>query len=214
MFTQYLDMSPSCAELDHAMNSACEPLAPRPQDLVLLQQLVSEGDIFALLGVAYDFAVDTCRLRQNYLELTRLTHPDFYADLPEKIGDILTLSAAVNNAYRILTDTVRRAEYVLQRQGGVSAGDNKSVPQALLMEVMEIREQIDAAKAAGQDEVLTTLERDIKARRETALATITALGSKLTEANDPKAQGDAETLKELRLQLNAAKYLDGILAAL
>src|SRR5581483_12006679 len=108
------------------------------------------------------FAVDLAALERRYKELTRVLHPDRFARAdPRARRASLARSVQLNEAWRTLKDPVRRAEYLLSLQGIEVGGEEGTVrregekkerlpvPQALLLEVMELREGLAEARAAG-----------------------------------------------------------------
>lgn len=99
-------------------------------------------DPFARLGLPPRFDLDPAELDRAFLAASRAAHPDHHAG-----GQDAT--AAVNAAYHTLRDPVRRAEFLL---GGTAGGQDP----ALLMEVMDIREQADAGDRAGAVGRVTT----------------------------------------------------------
>lgn len=180
------------------------------EQLAELRKLAAEGDYFAVLGVPHAYEVDLAQLRQHYLERSRATHPDFYTGDAEGLSEVLTLSATVNDAYRTLEDPVRRAEYVLLRHGGKDAGQDKRVPQDMLGEVLMMREEIDEAKASNDVATLGMFRKQMERKRAEVLEVIGELAAKLT-AGGADVPGDPRVLDDLRLELNAMKYVENIL---
>ena len=96
-------------------------------------------DFFELLGLPNSFEVDQNLLQQNYFRLQQQFHPD-------KAKDNGAKSAEINEAYNILKNRTRRAEYM--------AGGNLTASPALLMEIMELRESGDVQAAQNEVEQL------------------------------------------------------------
>ena len=117
------------------------------------------------------FDVDVAALKNRFRGLQRVIHPDKWSNKGEvgyeiklshrSIIDIYSaqaaqniaaeLSSIVNKAYGTLTNPYTRAEYILQREG-VTIGESDNVDDpALIMEVMEKREELDSAET--QEEV-------------------------------------------------------------
>lgn len=153
------------------------------------------SDSFERLGLPRRFAVDAVELERAYLEHSRAVHPDFHSrgSAGEQAASE-TAAAAVNEAYGTLKDPFRRAEHLLALLGGPAASENKEIPPAFLMEMMEVREQIEAADADEKGE----LEREIRTRYAQVFEGV----DRLFAAND---------LTGVRKELNAAKYLQGLL---
>ena len=116
-------------------------------------------------------------------------------------------SASVNNAYAVLCDPIHRAEYLLESAGGLSAPQQKQVPQELLGEVMMLREEIEEAQGAGDTATLARIRRQLDDRRDATQTKISELCGGLMSASE-------ETKKDLRIQLNAMKYINNVLAHL
>jgi len=120
------------------------------------------ADYFRVFGIPTAFAVDATELEQRYKELTKVLHPDRFARAdPQARRASLERSVQLNEAWQVLKDPVRRAEYLLSLNGidvgemsGVGrpgqSGEHATlpVPQVLLMEVLELREALAAAHAA------------------------------------------------------------------
>jgi molecular chaperone HscB len=146
-------------------------------------------DAFERLGLPRRFSVNPVELERHYLERSRETHPDFAS------GDE-DASAALNEAYATLRDPFRRAEHLLALLGGPSAKDDKSLPPAFLMEMLELREEIEAAKASPAD--AARIEADLVNRTEALAGSL----EKLFDKSDTAA---------IRKELNCVRYLSGLL---
>ena len=72
-------------------------------------------DHFARLGIPRLFFVDLAELERQYLARSREVHPDYH-QLGSSVEQRASLesSSALNEAYVILRDPFRRAEYLLQ----------------------------------------------------------------------------------------------------
>jgi molecular chaperone HscB len=110
-------------------------------------------DPFATLGFAHQYAIDKSALDRRYRELQQALHPDRHTSAPAS-ARALTLhkAVAVNEAYRVLRDDLKRGEALLQVLGG-QVTEHVADPE-LLMEMMELREALTEARtAAAADEV-------------------------------------------------------------
>lgn len=160
---------------------------------------------FEIFGLAQSYAVDGARLDATYRELSRWVHPDrFVSRGVEEVEAAVRASAALNQAYAILRDPVRRADQLLAQLGGPSASAMRDVPAGFLMAVMELREAIEQAKASGDASAMESLRTDLASRRGAGLDRIGELASRLSD-------GDSSVGEELRRQLNSMKYLDNLL---
>jgi molecular chaperone HscB len=158
-------------------------------------------DPFDTLGVEPRFDLDLRTLEQRHRDLSRALHPDRYAGAPAAERR-LALGRAIeaNDALRVLRDPIRRAEALLQR-AGLTRGeeDEKKASPALLMEMMESREELaDAAK--GRDPArITRLGEAMRAREQ---ATLTAIQGAFAAAGD-----DPEQLKGVLALLSELRYI-------
>src|SRR5690242_15718215 len=108
------------------------------------------SDPFDTLGVEPRFDLDPDKLAERHRDLSRTLHPDRYAGAPAAERRMaLGKAIEVNDAYRVLKDPVRRAEALLRR-AGVPVGETvePKPSQALLMDMMERREELADARRA------------------------------------------------------------------
>ncbi len=135
----------------------------------------AKADHFRVFGVPRAFDLDEIAIEQRYKELTKVLHPDRFARADARARRAsLERSVQLNQAWRCLKDPTRRAEYLLGLQG-IEVGDTAvaggkpserrtlPVPQATLIEIMELREALaeaHAAKDAGQTKRLIAKVRD------------------------------------------------------
>jgi molecular chaperone HscB len=128
-------------------------------------------------------------LERRYKELTKVLHPDRFARADERARRAsLQRSMQLNQAWRTLKDPVRRAEYLLSLAGvevGSEEGTSRRqadgrkvrlpVAPALLMEVMELREGLAEARAAGDQAQVASLTALVRGRREAALRAVASV---------------------------------------
>lgn len=166
------------------------------------------ADYFVVLGVERVFDLDLIKLRAAFRAISRNIHPDrFGGQATEMISMATRLSAEVNQAYATLTDPARRANYILELAGGPSAVDVRDVPGSLLAEVMMLREEIEEARDANDQECLDRIRDSLADRREETLR-------RVAETADALATTDDDTKTEFRKLLNSLKYFDNLLADL
>ena len=110
---------------------------------------------FSVLGLAERFALDAIELEEAMKGRQKLLHPDKFSTASEtERRHSADQASAVNEAYGVLRDPLRRAKYMLDTRGwGVTERDGRDTPvdPELLMEVMEAREAVlDARGDAGK----------------------------------------------------------------
>ena len=135
----------------------------------------STSNAFDLLGLEprFDLAPDV--VERAFFERSKELHADKFASAPvaERVA-ALSRSRALNDAYQAIKKPVARAEYLLAR-AGVVIGDNERLDPAFLMEILELREELAEARAAGKLDVVATLQDHMKARRATAVGALPQL---------------------------------------
>ncbi|KAL8644799.1 MAG: hypothetical protein Q9226_007586 [Calogaya cf. arnoldii] len=113
------------------------------------------------------FHINPVVLRKEFLQLQAKAHPDRHQGLDKAKAE--AASARINDAYRTLLNPLARARYLLGLHG-VEMGEDESIAGSpsdsgegmdagLLMEVMEVREEIEAAESRAEVE-------EIKARND------------------------------------------------
>lgn len=123
-------------------------------------------DYFEVFGLPRLLGIDAASLEKIFHELSRKYHPDYFstASAAEKTQAV-RMTALLNDAYRTLRHPVRRVEYLLSLYG--LKADGSKVPQALLMEVFEINEQMEEVKSGRASvEEVDSLRAQIKEKRE------------------------------------------------
>ena len=151
-------------------------------------------DCFRVLGVPRTYELDFSAAESRFRELSRQFHPDRFAQADARARRAsLQRSVQLNEAWRTIKDPVRRAEYLLELAGykigedGATrpAGDIGSassdgapprarvpVPPALLGEILELREELGDATAAGDDARVQQMAAGMRLRIDAALARV------------------------------------------
>jgi molecular chaperone HscB len=143
---------------------------------------------FQVLGAPAAFDVDRAALERTYKDLTKQLHPDRFAKAdPQARRASLQRSVQLNQAWKTLRDPVRRAEYLLslagidvgteegtQRRGADGVKQKLPVPQALLMEVLELREGLMEARMAEDDARVAELAAEVRGRKQAAMDAVAA----------------------------------------
>jgi molecular chaperone HscB len=168
---------------------------------------------FDRLGLPRRFVLDAAELERQYLARSRAVHPDFHAaGASSDLAASLELSAALNEAYNTLRDPFTRAEYLLGLEGGPAASEHKNVPPEFLAEMLEFRERIEEARAGGNTclAAVAELDTEFTGRLNALMAEVGRHFDQLDRlpAGDPKR---ADIRLDIRKQLNAAKYVRGLI---
>jgi molecular chaperone HscB len=174
---------------------------------------VSDLTHFERLGVPRRFDLNDQELERNYLARSRELHPDFHqlaSGAEQRVS--MELTAALNEAYSTLRHAFRRAEYLLALAGGPSASEHKEMAPAFLEEMLELRMEIEELReSAGPDSPARVLmARQLSERIGRVQAELGETFEKL-ETTAAGSEGARTVLISVRRQLNAAKYLEGLM---
>lgn len=131
-------------------------------------------DHFCRFGIDRTFAVDRDALERRFHELQSDSHPDRHVTAEQVCRDqALAESSDINSAYRVLREHVARARHLIELYG-FPVGEQKKVPPALLMTVMEAQEKIaELEQAQGREakekliHELSAIAEELEMRRET-----------------------------------------------
>jgi len=168
---------------------------------------------FERLGLPRRFALDAQELERNYLARSRESHPDFHrmaSSAQQRHSQ--EQSAALNEAYAALREPFRRAEYLLQLEGGPSAAEHKEMAPAFLEEMLELRMEIEELRETGGRDSpgVAKMERKLVERRDKLIDDLASRFAKV-ESLPAETEKHRDQLLEIRLTLNAAKYIQGLL---
>jgi len=168
---------------------------------------------FERLGLPKRFALDVQEIERNYLARSRESHPDFHrmASSAEQRAS-LEQSAALNEAYATLREPFRRAEYLLQLQGGPTAAEHKEMTPAFLEEMLDLRMEIEDMREAGDRHApsVVAMEHQLNKRRDNLIGD---LACRFAHVESPSAAEGTrrDLLLQIRQTLNAARYIQGLL---
>ncbi len=152
---------------------------------------------FELYEIPISFNPDQNAIKQKFYALSKKYHPDFYInESQEKQDEVLDLSTLNNKAYQILKDDQKRLHYILELKGQLTEGENYSLPQTFLMEMMDVNEALMELEFDSDDVKLKSLTNqisDIEKSLSNDLKSLTAsfdISSEMDEENGLKAIKD------------------------
>jgi len=137
-------------------------------------------DHFEVSGIPRAYHLDKADLETRYLALQKETHPDRFAKaMPRERMEAVVRNTELNDAYKVLKNDIKRAEYILKLEG-VDIGEEKPqsttgatkqlvVDPKLLLEIMELREALADARSTENEAKVELLTRDVMERRQTAM---------------------------------------------
>ncbi|QQE11143.1 Fe-S protein assembly co-chaperone HscB [Planctomycetota bacterium] len=162
-------------------------------------------DPYEIFGLERSFEIDLDALQKEFVKLSAKYHPDKYVDPIEQM-DAAEYSSEINVAYQALRDDESRANALLALMGGPSKEDDKSLPPTLLMEMMEIREEMEAAVEAKDNATVQKLRQWAEEEREEYLGMLGQIFSKVSGKTVTESEG-----KQIRLHLNSLRYIERML---
>jgi molecular chaperone HscB len=176
------------------------------------------GDHFEVLGLPRKYHLDAADLEARYLSLQKETHPDRFAKaLPRERMEAVVRNTELNDAYKVLKNDVKRAEYLLKLEG-VDIGEEK--PQAttgatkqlvvdpkLLIEVMQLREALADARSEDDNQRVAALTEDVKGRRAAAMQIVNEGFNAYDHGDKSKLDAIARALVSLRYY---ARFMDEV----
>jgi len=178
--------------------AACGALQP-PDDA---------ADLFAVLGQPARHAIDLPATEAAYKELSRQVHPDRFATAdPRARRASLGRTVQLNLAWQTLRDPIKRAEYLLLR-AGIDVAEKKpstgnsdkgthkvAAPPAFLLEILELNDDLAAAKRAGDTVKVAFMAEEMRTR---ARESMTAIAAALDAGAPGKLEEAARSLVALR----------------
>lgn len=109
-----------------------------------LPEGLAQKNYFALFGLPVSFSVDSAGLEAGWKRMQRTVHPDRFAradDAQKRLA--LQWSTLINEAYAVLKDPLRRAEYLCSLAGvSVDAHSNTRMPEDFLELQLRLREEL------------------------------------------------------------------------
>ncbi|MCK4871855.1 MAG: DnaJ domain-containing protein [Phycisphaerales bacterium] len=166
----------------------------------------SRDDPFALLKLPRRFDLPDDNIERAYLKLAASLHPDRLTD-PSEQAQAARLAARVNDARRELRDAESRANVLLRLLGGPTSEQNNTLPDGFLMETMEAREAMEAAR--DDPAKLAAWRTWVDQARTERLARI---GELFAQTGDDALPGQAA--RDIRIHLNALRYVERMIQQL
>jgi len=108
---------------------------------------------FTLYHLPVTFRPDQADVKNTFYELSRLYHPDRFAQAGgSELADALRMAAMNNDAYKTLRSSDATIAYILKLNGLLEDDEKYALPPAFLMEMMDINEAISEYEIAPEDE--------------------------------------------------------------
>jgi molecular chaperone HscB len=178
------------------------------------------ADHFETLGLPARYALDLKAAEERFRNASRALHPDRFATADPRARRFATgRTVQLNEAWRTVKDPGRRAEYLLARAGfevAAEAGASRpgaagtrekiAVPPALLGEILDLREELADARAAGDDAHVQKLARDVRGRLNAVMERVAA-GFERAEGEQKGSSQELRALEIVTHDLIEIRYL-------
>ncbi|MAV54568.1 MAG: hypothetical protein CMJ28_01270 [Phycisphaerae bacterium] len=150
------------------------------------------SNAFVLLGLAETFTLSTNDLDMAWMRACATAHPD--------AGGNVDHAARLNEAREVLAHPEKRANLRLDMLGGPSAEQDQRLPDGFLMEMLELREKIDAEIEAEGTAATDRWRSWADSESERAYSEIAPV------LDAASASGDERSA--VRMVLNRVRYLE------
>ena len=153
-----------------------------------------EHNFFILLGQDQHFTVDHAALKKRFRALQREYHPDRYiTKTPQEQRLAVQFSAHLNTAFAVLDNPVKRAMHLLELCGVDIDHQNSTIKEpAFLMQQMEIREDLDDARADSNLPALEALFNQVNSQFQSCQQSF----SQLFESTQLEATNNEQSLRD------------------
>ncbi len=98
---------------------------------------------FELFEIPISLKINKALIQKKYYALSKQFHPDNYTQASKLEQDAsLKKASYINEAYNVLQHKQKLIHYILKEQHQISENEKNELPQAFLMEMMDINEQL------------------------------------------------------------------------
>jgi len=169
-----------------------------------VQPVAPGTTLFDVVGLPRGVDVDKGALERAYRERSLRLHPDRAGkDDARERRLALERTALLNEAYKTLRSPEPRAFYLLKLHGLDLQKDEAravSIPPTVLEQVLDLREQLEAARDAGDDEQVSALSDRVRVQSAATLSAAQSALRRLERApSDEAARVEAaQALARLR----------------
>lgn len=139
---------------------------------------------FEFYNIEEAIDIDLSALKKEYYRISREYHPDFYTqeiDIDKEKAE--RISSINNDAYRVLKNQNSRIHHILEIHDAMEEEGKNQVPQAFLMEMMDINEiimELEFDYSEEENKKATDLVSEMEKNMSDELETIKSVHDKDT----------------------------------
>lgn len=164
-------------------------------------------DFFELFSLNRQYDIDLVELKNRYRTLQLKFHPDQYsADASSEKMAAVKMSSLLNDAFEVLSNSVKRAQYLLAIYG-VDLQKDRTIDASILLEQIEFREQFEEI---ASNENLEQKEIQLEALLESLRVQFQDGVQQFTELAKNNLE-DAEILQALKQLLSRMLFLNKLI---
>ena len=153
---------------------------------------------FDFYQLPIQFHPDQAVVKQQFYALSKRYHPDFYVNADqEKQDEVLELSTVNNKAFQILKDPEKILPYVLELKSVITEGENYTLPQSFLMEMMDVNEVIMDLQFDPDADKLNQIKLDIQDIEDSLNTQLTVLTKKFDADNNGSQDSLINEIKDM-----------------
>ncbi|MEJ7691826.1 Fe-S protein assembly co-chaperone HscB [Daejeonella sp.] len=152
---------------------------------------IDPNNYFEFYNLPVSFQIDEAQLKKKFYAFSKEYHPDFHAnESQEKQDEILELSTINNKAYKVLSDPLKRIEYILELHDMIAEGDKYTLPQEFLMDMMDVNEALMDMEFDPDPSRLMTISSEIDQLEASLFDEL----KQLTDEFDAKTNSDPNSI--------------------
>jgi molecular chaperone HscB len=162
------------------------------------------ANYFELYGIPVSFHPDQAAVKSKFYELSRLYHPDRFAQTGgAELAEALRMASVNNEAYKTLKSGDATMAYILRINNLLEDEEKYALPPAFLMEMMDINEAISDYESAPENDdarqmAVNSLNEQLELWNDATILLI---------ARFDKGEKDNDLLLEIKDQYFRKKYL-------
>lgn len=121
-------------------------------------------EYFELFDISPAFQLETGALKRRFIALNKQYHPDYHTLANDQEQEaMLEKSTLVNQAYKTLSDPDLRMKYILDTLGVLGEEGTNALPQAFLVDMMDINEQLMELQFDPNPDLAASLQAQVNA---------------------------------------------------